>query len=127
MLWNGTSVDGHSRYEIFKKLGIPFKTEDIDFQSREEAKAWIINNWIARRNLSEFRKIVLTETCDDILRKSEEFLQRNLANLKNVTNHEETVDVSSVDTGFSLVSFFSYRTQNRNDYQRITGRPNNES
>jgi len=52
VLWNGTLVDGHNRYEICKKHDIPFNTTDKMFDSREEAVIWIITTQVARRNLA---------------------------------------------------------------------------
>ena len=44
-------VDGHNRYKICTKHGIPFKTVKADIYSREEAIAWMASNQLARRNL----------------------------------------------------------------------------
>lgn len=52
-VWNGTIIDGHNRYEICTRHGIPFETEDISFDCREEAIAWICANQLGRRNLTE--------------------------------------------------------------------------
>ncbi len=51
--WNGFIVDGHNRYEICHKHSIPFATEEIDFETRDEAILWICVNQLGRRNLSE--------------------------------------------------------------------------
>lgn len=51
-LWNGVIVDGHNRYAICQKHGIKFKTVEIEFGNREEAKEWIVSNQLGRRNLS---------------------------------------------------------------------------
>ena len=55
VLWRGILVDGHNRYEICTKHGIPFNTMDIEFASREEALIWIITTQVARRNLTPFQ------------------------------------------------------------------------
>lgn len=51
--WNGVIIDGHNRYEICLKHYIPFATEEIAFDSRDEAILWICVNQLGRRNLSE--------------------------------------------------------------------------
>ena len=38
--------------------GIPFRTEKIEFEDREEAKEWIINNQLGRRNLLVRRNLL---------------------------------------------------------------------
>ena len=52
VVWNGTLVDGHHRYEICLRHNIPFRTVDKDFASREEALIWIISTQVSRRNLT---------------------------------------------------------------------------
>lgn len=51
--WNGIIVDGHNRYEICHKHQIPFEVHEMDFESREDAIAWICANQLGRRNISE--------------------------------------------------------------------------
>lgn len=51
--WRDTIIDGHNRYEICTRLGIPFKVADIQFDSDEDAIAWICSNQLGRRNISE--------------------------------------------------------------------------
>ncbi len=52
-IWNGTIIDGHNRYTICLQHNIPFKTRQINLQSRHEVIAWICTNQIGRRNISE--------------------------------------------------------------------------
>lgn len=51
VLWGNTLIDGHNRYEICEKHGIPFKTIQKDFDSRDAVIEWIILNQFGRRNL----------------------------------------------------------------------------
>ncbi len=50
--WNGILLDGHNRFEICERLGIPYKTVQIDLPNAEAAKLWIEENQIGRRNLT---------------------------------------------------------------------------
>ena len=52
VLWEGVLIDGHNRYEICAKHGIPYGTVDKEFASREEAMIWIISTQVSRRNLT---------------------------------------------------------------------------
>ncbi|MCL2379376.1 MAG: hypothetical protein FWC81_01105 [Coriobacteriia bacterium] len=45
-------IDGHNRYEILLKHGLPFSITYMEFDSREEVTIWIITTQIARRNLA---------------------------------------------------------------------------
>lgn len=59
-VWKGIIVDGHNRYEICKRLGIPFDVRERHFDSREEAIIWICANQLGRRNISdETRKYLI--------------------------------------------------------------------
>jgi hypothetical protein len=65
--WNDTIVDGHNRYEICTKHGIPFRTEDRDFESMDEVKVWMIDNQKGRRNLTDGWKFELAQERKRIL------------------------------------------------------------
>lgn len=53
IVWRNTIIDGHNRYEICTRLGIPFQIKDTHFDSDEDAIAWICSNQLGRRNISE--------------------------------------------------------------------------
>ena len=62
ILWanhDDTILDGHTRYRLCGDNRIPFKTKALKFDSREDARNWIIDNQLSRRNLSEERKAYL--------------------------------------------------------------------
>jgi hypothetical protein len=48
-----TLVDGHNRYGICIAHGIEYKIEIKDFNDLEDVKAWMINNQLGRRNLTQ--------------------------------------------------------------------------
>lgn len=57
--WDGILIDGHNRYEIAEKHGLEYKTEEMEFSSRDDVKLWIIKNQLGRRNLSTYDRSVL--------------------------------------------------------------------
>ena len=60
VVWDGVIVDGHARFEILEKHGITdFKTTEMQFEDKEAAMLWVIDNRLGRRNLSSFSKIEL--------------------------------------------------------------------
>lgn len=61
IIWNQTIVDGHNRYEVYKKITPPphLPTRSINFGSREEAKFWILTHQLGRRNLQPYQRIEL--------------------------------------------------------------------
>lgn len=60
VLWRDTLIDGHNRYEICRKHGIPFRTvHNNNFASLEDVMLWMIDNHLARRSVSDFQRGVL--------------------------------------------------------------------
>lgn len=45
-------IDGHNRHEICTRLGLDYRVETMEFDSRDEAADWIDRNQLGRRNLS---------------------------------------------------------------------------
>jgi len=46
-------LDGHNRYEICERLGLPYDVKRLMFKTRDEAADWIDRNQLGRRNLSK--------------------------------------------------------------------------
>ncbi|MEM8514183.1 transcriptional regulator with XRE-family HTH domain [Massilia sp. MP_M2] len=60
VLWRDTLIDGHNRYELCQKHGIPFRTvHNNSFESIEDVMLWMIDNHLARRSVSDFQRGVL--------------------------------------------------------------------
>jgi N6-adenosine-specific RNA methylase IME4/ParB-like chromosome segregation protein Spo0J len=56
VLWNDKLLDGHNRYEICDKHNIQFETAEIDLHDENAAKIWILQNQLARRNLTTYER-----------------------------------------------------------------------
>lgn len=54
--WGDVLIDGHNRYEICTKHGIPFDTIEMDFPTRDDVIVWIIKNQFGRRNLPVYER-----------------------------------------------------------------------
>lgn len=54
IIWSGHDiiVDGHNRYEICTRLGLPYTTVEMTFDSREDVVEFMCANQLGRRNLS---------------------------------------------------------------------------
>jgi hypothetical protein len=60
VLWNDMLVDGHNRYSICRKHGLPFQTvQNTRFQSLADVHLWMIDQHLGRRSISEFQRGVL--------------------------------------------------------------------
>jgi hypothetical protein len=60
VLWGDVLVDGHNRYAICRKHGLPFQAvQSTRFQSMEDVHLWMIDQHLGRRSLSDFQRGVL--------------------------------------------------------------------
>lgn len=60
VLWGDILVDGHNRYGICQKHGLPFQTvQNTHFQSMEDVHLWMIDQHLGRRSVSDFQRGVL--------------------------------------------------------------------
>ncbi len=68
VLWGETLVDGHNRYGICQKHGLPFQTvQNTRFQSMEDVHLWMIDQHLGRRSVSDFQRGVLALRKREIL------------------------------------------------------------
>ena len=82
VIWNGTIMDGHNRYEICQKHSIPFAVLEKEFASREEAQLWIITNQLGRRNLNSYQRGELVQRYKPLVAaQSEQGKRTDLNNL----------------------------------------------
>jgi len=73
VLWGDVLVDGHNRYGICQKHGIPFQTlQSTLFKSMDDVHLWMIDQHLGRRSVSDFQRGVLA------LRKREILNERRL-------------------------------------------------
>lgn len=81
VLWGDVLVDGHNRFGICQKHGLPFSTvQNPRFQSMEDVHLWMIEQHLGRRSVSDFQRGVLALRKREILaarrRVEQEQLQR---------------------------------------------------
>ena len=71
VLWGDLLVDGHNRYAICQKHGLPFETTQSKlFKDLNDVHLWMIEQHLGRRSVSDFQRGVLA------LRKREIMAQR---------------------------------------------------
>ncbi|MHC4547171.1 MAG: hypothetical protein ACYTEZ_00205 [Planctomycetota bacterium] len=69
VVWKGRGIllDGHHRHEICTRLGLDYRTIEIDLPDRDAAKAWIIRNQFGRRNLTPFQRAELALALEPLI------------------------------------------------------------
>jgi hypothetical protein len=94
VLWGDVLIDGHNRYAICQKHGLPFQTiQSTLFKSMEDVHLWMIDQHLGRRSVSDFQRGVLA------LRRREIFAARR-SRTQMPANSNEAADgeLLSVDT-----------------------------
>ncbi|KAF1043458.1 plasmid replication/partition related protein [Xylophilus sp.] len=60
VLWGEVLVDGHNRYRLCQKHGLPFQTvQNPRFRSIEDVHLWMIDQHLGRRSVSDFQRGIL--------------------------------------------------------------------
>ena len=89
VLWGDILVDGHNRYGICQKHGLPFQTvQNPRFRSMEDVHLWMIDQHLGRRSVSDFQRGVLA------LRKREILAERRSQALADAPSPSATEDVA---------------------------------
>ncbi|MFN7153483.1 MAG: plasmid replication/partition related protein [Acidovorax sp.] len=101
VLWGDVLVDGHNRYGICQKHGLPFQTvQNTRFQSMEDVHLWMIDQHLGRRSVSDFQRGVLA------LRKREIVAERRARAAvvpdDAASSHDSAVDAPVVSAGNGL-------------------------
>jgi hypothetical protein len=100
-------IDGHNRYGISKKHNISFKTIRVDFQSREDAEAYIIRNQLGRRNISLFVRAELALKLKPVIAEKQK--QKQIEGGKNKVQ-QNSVEASTTQKELAKVANVSHDT-----------------
>ena len=118
IVWDGILIDGHNRYEICTRHGLPYEIEELPQEHRPITRSgvlvWIIQNQLGRRNISPFVRTQLAMRLQDLLTpKGKENMRKGggdrrpgLSKMTNPLPDSERVDtraaiakVANVSTG----------------------------
>lgn len=110
ILWQNIIIDGHNRYEICTKHGIPFNTINKNFNSKQEAMAWMIDNQLGRRNISAVDRVLLAQKKTALLEEQAQENKRIGGRLKSDIKRDastetfDNVDKSSSNEEFTAIN-----------------------
>jgi hypothetical protein len=68
-VWEETGIllDGHNRLAICTRLNLAYRIETLSFADRLDAKLWMVEHQLGRRNLAEIDHIALASEREDII------------------------------------------------------------
>lgn len=98
VLWGDILIDGHNRYRICTEAGIPYMTVSIELKDRDAAKAWIVTNQLARRNLEAYQRAKLALLREGIYRDQAKAGQGRRTDLTSSSTEEKVIRDSETDT-----------------------------
>ncbi|EKD97533.1 MAG: hypothetical protein ACD_23C00879G0004 [uncultured bacterium] len=97
VLWGDVLVDGHNRYGICQKHGLPFQAvQNTLFKSMEDVHLWMIDQHLGRRSVSDFQRGVLA------LRKREILTERRATS--SAASIQEPVQTDAQDPTSAITS-----------------------
>ena len=109
ILWGNVIVDGHNRYEICIKNNIPVRITQMKFDSENDAKLWLIDNQLSRRNITLAQRIGLVEAAQAIKELKDkgkeqqgtrtDLLSPSDKRLKPINTQAEVAEQAGVSTG----------------------------
>ena len=110
VVWEGTLVDGHNRYEIARKHGLEYRVVEKEFRDEDEATLWIIDNQFGRRNLPDVDRIMLSQKRSGVLAEMAKKRQKEAVSRANAEKPKRAGDNS-----FSFIIFDKTETKMYDD------------
>ncbi len=72
LVWGDTIIDGHARYALCHKHGIPFSIHPMRFTDHNDAVLWTARHQMGQRNLSPFQRCELVAHLEPQIRDDAE-------------------------------------------------------
>lgn len=123
--WRGILIDGHNRYQIAQKHGLPFKVTEMEFADRDAVKMWIVQNQFGRRNVNRFSRGELALKLEPSIaaqakanqQLSEGRGKKGLANLPNLNTRDELAKIAGVSS--RLMAMIQYLVEHAADEIKV--------
>jgi ParB-like chromosome segregation protein Spo0J len=109
VLFDDILIDGHNRFAICKRRGLEFKTIAMHFNSRDDAKIWIIENQFGRRNLQPFTRTNLALKLEPLIAAKAKENQR-LSEGKGVKGPKKSADLNETRQEVAKAASVSHDT-----------------
>lgn len=117
VVWQDTLIDGHNRHSICSKHNIPYTVAEKEFECRERATLWIIDNQVGRRNLQPIDRVPLLEKKRAILRA--QAAERKMARLLRGPESPVAVNLPEREIGEVNESLASQAGVSRKTYEHL--------
>ena len=127
VLWGDLLIDGHNRYGICQKHGIPFQTvQHPHFKSMDDVHLWMIDQHLGRRSVSDFQRGVLALRKREILAQRRERGATPSPTTDQATDHAETPMAADCAPASSTTAPEPTPLKNRTDIARAARLSSNQ-
>lgn len=100
VLWGNVLIDGHNRYSICQKHGLPFQTvQNTRFQSMEDVYLWMIEQHLGRRSVSDYQRGVLALRKREILQSRSQHIREAVVAKAPTAPAQDAGGDAAVDAG----------------------------
>lgn len=99
VIWQGVVIDGHNRYRIARKHDIEYRFIEKQFEDENEAKNWMIDNQLGRRNITKQQRDYLIG-----LRYKAEKKQGERVDLTSRQNEEKLTTAQKIGSQYGIGS-----------------------
>jgi 16S rRNA G966 N2-methylase RsmD len=96
--WPLVLIDGHNRHEICGRNSIDYEMVEYDFDSRDDAKVWMIKNQFGKRNLQPFTRANLALQLEPLIAKRAKENQVERKGNQAGATCQKSDKLSSIDT-----------------------------
>ena len=119
--WNDVLIDGHNRFKIAAKHGLPWNEKKMEFADRDEAIAWICKNQLGRRNLDKWQRFDLAKSLEEIeKRKAKERMSDGGKGVEILPHlKEKTRDAMGEKVGVSGKTYDKMKAIDESDDERL--------
>lgn len=87
----GIIVDGHNRYSICQKHGIPYDVKELEFENQDAVVMWMLRAQLGRRNLSPLQRVHIVEKYRPLYKKKAKENQINAGGDKKSESYKKSV------------------------------------
>lgn len=99
VVWRGTLIDGHNRYDIAQKHGLDYTVVEKEFEDETAAKIWMVTNQFGRRNLNNYQRSVLALSMEELFKeKAKENQVRKPADSVRQNSAEQNEGTTPIET-----------------------------
>ena len=114
--WGDILVEGHNRYEICQKHRLPYKVNEIEFDSLDAAKLWAWQHQKNRRNMTSYQRAELSLRFKDAIAAKAKDRQGTRSDLADGNIPQTFAECKETRQELAEIADVSHTTLNKVEY-----------